>query len=579
MAKCVAVCALAMARLVVGHPGALSCGSKEMLMGATMMRETVTAPGKASKVVLTLKPEKYVAGQPVLVTANGWNEGAYIALGVAGVASKTAPNGTWSGFDKTVATTTNCGSQVYHVTNNTSPPPTTFKGTWTAPVDATGEAVFSLLWSEGPGGYVHLLTAGGPPPPPPTPPKPPPPPPPSKSCAVDGTTYKKCQSVDIGSSGSPAPVELYWNVEKEELQMAASLRHAGTGWLSVGFSSTAGCTGAGCMVPASAAVGFFSASNSSVKDYRLKAATSCTGEGCYQKLDMDPGLMELTATSSTQADGMMIMKFTRPLKCKSSTVAAIEAAAKTQLIIAAMDGPGYSYHGIGAKAITVDLVTGAVSAAPSDWKKTVHVYLMIASWGVFAPLGLLVARFGRNDAGKFTPTTMKLHVWCQSFVVLGTAVALVLGLIIGSGTFTAHKILGICVGTAAALQFIVAHLARPAGDAPTRRNWNLFHWWLGRSAVIAAWVNFYFGLQIPRIPMSTGTGEIVAFIGPVLATVTWLCLEARNKGLCPASAPKINIHTQTHALNENLNAGIASDGFAGGFSTAMAGGLQQPTQF
>lgn len=116
-------------------------------------------------------------------------------------------------------------------------------------------------------------------------------------------------------------------------------------------------------------------------------------------------------------------------------------------------------------AVGIDLQTGSESTS-TDWKRTLHVYGMIVSWGVLAPVGVLIARFGRDSHGKFTPTTMRMHVWCQSAVVLGTAGALVLGFLIGSGQHRVHEALGIGIASAAGLQFIVAHLARPKPDAP-----------------------------------------------------------------------------------------------------------------
>ena len=159
------LCALTVAALVGCahvHPGALACGDKQMALGQTIMKLKVTkAP--SDQVSLTFTPKSYKAGQPVTVTATGWNKGAYIALGVSGPGAKAlgkASNGTFSGFDNTTVSAA-CASQVYHTTL-TAPavPPVSFKGVWTPPADAKGDATFTLLWSEGPFAakkYVYLL--------------------------------------------------------------------------------------------------------------------------------------------------------------------------------------------------------------------------------------------------------------------------------------------------------------------------------------------------------------------------------------------------------------------------------------
>jgi hypothetical protein len=132
------------------------------------------------------------------------------------------------------------------------------------------------------------------------------------------------------------------------------------------------------MVPASAAAGIFGDGTApQIKNYHL-ASTK-------QSDDMGPGHMGLIKTGVHVADGTMVIKFERPLKCapvanSSVTVAEIKSGIKTHIIVAAGTG-AWGYHDIGRVAFDLDLESGHVET-DTDWKKIVHIYTMVATWGV-----------------------------------------------------------------------------------------------------------------------------------------------------------------------------------------------------
>ena len=76
--------ALALCSVATAHPGALTCGDKQMTLGQKIMGLTVTPAPASAAAKITLSPATYKPGVPVTVTASGWPKGAYVALGVSG---------------------------------------------------------------------------------------------------------------------------------------------------------------------------------------------------------------------------------------------------------------------------------------------------------------------------------------------------------------------------------------------------------------------------------------------------------------------------------------------------------------
>ena len=95
-----------------------------------------------------------------------------------------------------------------------------------------------------------------------------------------------------------------------------------------------------------------------------------------------------------------------------------------------------------------------------------------------------------------------MHVGCQWTGVTLFVAAFVIAFvqfptpIIGANIGQVHKILGILVMALVVLQVVVAHTARPDPSHRFRMVWNLFHWNLGRMAVLTAWAAVFTGIYI-----------------------------------------------------------------------------------
>ena len=178
----------------------------------------------------------------------------------------------------------------------------------------------------------------------------------------------------------------------------------------------------------------------------------------------------------------------------------------------------------------------------SRWKRKLHGYGMMFTWGVAAPLAVIIARYTRNADGKFTPATMWWHMNIQLFVCGATAGGVTLGLIIGGFSGDIHMILGLIVGALSGYQFIHGMMCRPGPADPSRSTFNFLHHWAGRIALVTAWANFYWGV----VPFNQFTGSgtatfVLAYAGPGIATLFFAVMEIKR--MCCASDARVRRKT------------------------------------
>jgi hypothetical protein len=64
--------------------------------------------------------------------------------------------------------------------------------------------------------------------------------------------------------------------------------------------------------------------------------------------------------------------------------------------------------------------------------------------------------------------------------------------------------------------------------------------WLGRSVLVCAWVNFYFGYVMAG--NDTTSNAIVASAGPVVFSIAWVILEIKRVACIDSSAGNSDIY-------------------------------------
>ncbi|KAH9568487.1 hypothetical protein CY35_03G079500 [Sphagnum magellanicum] len=167
----------------------------------------------------------------------------------------------------------------------------------------------------------------------------------------------------------------------------------------------------------------------------------------------------------------------------------------------------------------------------SDTKRGAHGLLNLLGWGVFLPIGAIIARYCK----VWDPTWFYLHI---SFQVLGFILiiaGLVTGLTLqdsykGVSGLDSHRALAIIVFILATLQML-AIVLRPKKDAKLRRYWNWYHHWVGRFALVLAAVNLFVGIHLAKENgWNVGYGIILGLeIASILALETISCIRGRNK--------------------------------------------------
>jgi len=128
---------------------------------------------------------------------------------------------------------------------------------------------------------------------------------------------------------------------------------------------------------------------------------------------------------------------------------------------------------------------------------------MAVGFGIFLPLGVLCARYGKNFQ---PPIWYQLH---QTIQVIGLAMGFsgfIIGVaIIGTGTFQSHQAIGWIVMIIAILQPLNAIIRphRQEGVVTVKRwIWYIFHSMLGRVCVLLALTNIFLGLLVINAPLS-----------------------------------------------------------------------------
>lgn len=145
-------------------------------------------------------------------------------------------------------------------------------------------------------------------------------------------------------------------------------------------------------------------------------------------------------------------------------------------------------------AASLDLASGAAISTTdtsAEAKKNAHAWLMVIGWTVILS-GTVVARSFKN----LGPIWFQIHRAMQVFglICVLTAFILIFSALGGNKTtYTLHFNLGVAATTLGLVQ-LSALLFRPHLDSRYRRAWALGHHWIGRSAVLLAVANIYYGI-------------------------------------------------------------------------------------
>lgn len=153
-----------------------------------------------------------------------------------------------------------------------------------------------------------------------------------------------------------------------------------------------------------------------------------------------------------------------------------------------------------------------------------HGSLNMIGWGICLLIGAMVARYLREK----DPLWFYLHACIQVVgFILGVS-GIITGLVLEdvlSASVDRHKTIGIFVLIFGCLQ-VIAFLARPKVDSKFRFYWNIYHWTVGRTMIILAAANVFYGLKLADEHKGWTAGYAVALS---ILIVTAIGLEIRMR--------------------------------------------------
>jgi len=186
-------------------------------------------------------------------------------------------------------------------------------------------------------------------------------------------------------------------------------------------------------------------------------------------------------------------------------------------------------------------------------KFEVHGILMLIAWGLFAPLGLVVARYGKpataaEAMAKVTdpaPPAMwfVVHRACMYSAVVITLVASIISLAtVEEHVNDAHKKIGVILTSVMLIQPVNAYF-RPhkpkAGEAPSsaRVAWEWGHRWLGRALVGLSFASLISGGELADAYYNREYYNVSVALVVIWCAVVCLCEVHRFCRWYSASSP------------------------------------------
>ncbi|KAL9255922.1 Cytochrome b561 and DOMON domain-containing protein [Drosera capensis] len=300
-----------------------------------------------------------------------------------------------------------------------------------------------------------------------------------------------------------------------------------TGWVGIGFSKD------GMMPGANAMVGWISKTgHARIKQYHLKG---------YKRSEVIPGKGFLNFTSIPPVvvlDGANIylafqLQFASAIK-RQPTLLAYSSKYPVNHELSVHDDK---------LSMVIDYSTAALPVTASvdhSQMKRSHGILGILGWGLFLPIGAMVARFMKQKE----PLWFYLHTIIQfiSFFVV------VSGVVVGQALYnsihadvSAHRGIGYFALTLCILQ-VIAFFIRPDKESKFRRLWRTYHGFVGVLALLFGSVNIVYGIQIGSAGTAwkIGYGFLLGTLLIVAAILQVLSMMRSSEHKVQSPASQIN---------------------------------------
>lgn len=145
----------------------------------------------------------------------------------------------------------------------------------------------------------------------------------------------------------------------------------------------------------------------------------------------------------------------------------------------------------------------------------IHGFLMCFAFLLFLPAGILAIRSGSARSFKY-------HWLLQASGTILALTGSLVGYATSKGIVLWHQKIGIFLTGVLILQSIAGWQHHVVFLRVKRRTWiSHVHLWLGRGAMVLAWVNIWLGLRLRHYGFFVMVPAIVAMIGMAMAWTLW----------------------------------------------------------
>lgn len=235
-----------------------------------------------------------------------------------------------------------------------------------------------------------------------------------------------------------------------------------------------------------------------------------------------PGRLPVSdASAAASGDGFL----QGTIKVQLDSAAAANPSLPIILAAGPLDASGGLLQHSDRGSSSVDLASGTSRGVQGESAhithlKNAHGWLMAVGWGLLIPLGILVARHGKD----WDPLWFHLHRGVQilglscalsGFVIIFIAVKEATGSSVS--IYTVHCRLGISAMILGLAQ-LTALVFRPHKGTRLRPYWEFLHHWVGRAAAVVAAANIYEGIINVRHVGTWATVTYSVVFGLIMAT-------------------------------------------------------------
>jgi hypothetical protein len=197
--------------------------------------------------------------------------------------------------------------------------------------------------------------------------------------------------------------------------------------------------------------------------------------------------------------------------------------------------------------------------SPMVGLRTSHGVLMGIAWGFFIPMGIFVARFGRE---VLPVAWFQIHRALNVAGVIISIAGFVCGYLMttqGHFSFLPHAAFGllvVCIG----FQQLINGIIRPHKDSnepktKLRKYWEMWHKYTGRLGLVLGLINPILG--IIAVAGISSPGFIVYIVWFIVYFVAWIILtfmgQPKNGGLMHKLSNKVNLFSKDNRFKDEMN--------------------------